>query len=93
MSEDLHEIARLTAKATVQETFTALGVNISTTEGIIEAQQDFAWTRSARLTVRKLRMHAITVLVGLLVTGTAYAVWNSIQSAPAARVIQRGNHE
>ena len=59
--------ARVIAKAAVQETFTALGVDVTTPAGIIETQQDFAWTRSVRLTARKLRMHVITAALTIAV--------------------------
>jgi hypothetical protein len=56
----------------------ALGVDVATPAGIIETQQDFAWTRTVRLTVRKLRYHAMTVVLGLAVSGICWAVWTAV---------------
>lgn len=83
MDENLHEIARQTAKATVQETFLALGVDMHKPGEMIEVQQDFAWTRASRLTARKLRMHAITVGVAIATSGVVWAVWHAIITAKA----------
>jgi hypothetical protein len=85
MDSKLREVAELTAKATVAETFLALGVDMSSPASVIETQQDFAWTRTARLTVRKLRMHMITVAVGILTSAGLFAVWQAIISAKAAK--------
>lgn len=79
----LHTIARETARETVKETFLALGVDMSTPKAIQEMQQDFAWTRTARLTVRKLRMHALTAAVTLVVTGTGTAIWMAVKAGGA----------
>lgn len=81
----MHEIARMTAHETVQETFLALGVDMRKPGEMIEVQQDFAWTRTARLTVRKLRMNSIMVTIGLLVSGIAWAVWQAVIFARVGR--------
>jgi hypothetical protein len=82
--------ARVIAKAAVQETFTALGVDVTTPAGIIETQQDFAWTRGMRLTARKLRMHMVTVVLTVMASGVCYAVWQAIvakaESEPPAPI-------
>lgn len=44
---DMQRVAEMAAKAAVQETFLALGVDITTPEGVIRAQEDFGFLRTA----------------------------------------------
>jgi hypothetical protein len=59
-------------------------VDVTTPAGIIETQQDFAWTRSVRLTARKLRMHVITAVLTVAASGACYAIWQAITAKAEA---------
>lgn len=72
---EMEAMARTVARETVKETFLALGVDTSSGKEVTEVQQDFAFMRTARLTTRKLRMHAITVALTLIVTAAGSALW------------------
>lgn len=62
--------AKAVAKATVAETFLALGVDISTPDGIISTQKDFAFVRTARYTLRRAAM-AVAAAVALALLAIA----------------------
>jgi hypothetical protein len=81
---EMQTVARLAAREAVEQTFLALGVDISTPKEIQSTQHDFAFLRSFRLTVRTLRTHALTVAVGLAVTGIGSAIWLAAKAGSAA---------
>ena len=79
---EVKRIAREAAKCAVQETFTALGVDMSKSSAMIEVQQDFAWLRKRRLLEGKIglkaRLTIITTVVGLVVVGALAAFWSAL---------------
>jgi hypothetical protein len=72
---DIHALARATAKETVEATFLALGVDVSTPKGVIRTQQNFAFLDHFRENYGKLKMYAMTTAIGLVATGVATIVW------------------
>ena len=72
---EVSRIAREAARCAVQETFTALGVDMSKPPAMIEVQQDFAWLRNRRILESKIRFKAFIVLTTLIVGGVAAAGW------------------
>lgn len=86
MTAQLEQIARMAAKEAVAETFLALGVDIRTPAGVIAQQEDNSFVRTSRLTLRKLRYHAMAVGVGLLVTAIGSACWLAVKAAKAAGI-------
>lgn len=74
---DFDEHARRVAKAAVQETFLALGVDMSSPGEVKNVQQDFAFVRSSRHTLRTVRSSAITTLVGIILTAIAGLIWKN----------------
>lgn len=59
----IEKLASATAKATVKETFIALGVDMNDPIGV---QRDFAWLRTARSYTSLVRRTAIVGVLGLL---------------------------
>jgi hypothetical protein len=73
--------ARAIAKAAVQETFLALGVDASTPAGILEAQAGFSMLRTA-VRVRGRVIMAVAALAG---SGIGYALWEAVLRAKAGQ--------
>lgn len=73
----LREIIRETVRLTVRETFERLGVDVADP---IEFQRDLQSLREWRLVVQAARKHAILALLGVLVTGSAAALWIGVKS-------------
>lgn len=80
--QEVKIIAREAAKCAVEETFTALGADISRSGSKIEMQQDFAWLRKRRLLEGKIgikaRLTIVTTVVGLIVVGALAAFWSAL---------------
>lgn len=75
---EVSRIAREVARCTVEETFAALGVDISNPEARINTQQDFAWLRARRFLERKVRTKAFITMT-VIVTGAVVAtIWATI---------------
>jgi len=72
------EVARETAHATVQEVFQTMGVNVTDTDHVIQAQVDFAYLRRARKSAESMQAHAKKLVIGLTVAGIASAVWAAL---------------
>lgn len=78
-SSEIQHIATETAKAAVRETLLTLGVNTNNPEAILKMQQDFAYLRDWREASGTIKARSIAVLVSILVTGGAGALWVAIR--------------
>lgn len=79
---DTKRIASAAAKEALQEFFLMIGVNVSSSEAIIELQRDFHHIRSARKTVGCVRNKAWDVITGSVVTGIVGAVGYYVMHGP-----------
>jgi hypothetical protein len=80
MNEDaLEAMAVKAAKHAVQETFLALGVDISTPAGVIRSQSNFAFLDRMREDWGKVKLYGMTTLVGIGVTALATVVWAHVK--------------
>lgn len=77
MDEDA---VRRVVRVTIQETFTALGMNMTTPEAIINAQHDFAFVRRARVAVSFVRKTAITAVFMTTASGIGAWIWNAVHA-------------
>lgn len=75
---EVSRIAREVARCTVEETFTALGVDISNPEARINTQQDFAWLRNRRFLERKVRTKAFIALTVVIMGAIVATLWAGI---------------
>lgn len=78
-SSEIQHIASETAKAAVREMLLAMGVNTNDPEAILKMQQDFAYLRDWREAVGTIKARSWTVLVGMVVSGIAAAVWAAVR--------------
>ena len=78
-SSEIEHIAMATAKAAVQETLLAMGVDVSKPEAIQAMQLDFAHVRESRLAIAAIKTRAMLVAVGIVTTGIIAAVWVAIR--------------
>jgi hypothetical protein len=77
VQEAVKETVREAVRETIQETLRALGVDA---DKPFELQQDFAFLRGLREFTAAGRRHLYFVMIGVLVTGLAAAVWSSVIS-------------
>lgn len=63
---------------TVRETLTTLGIQAGDP---IETQRDFQFLRDTRKATASARAKAFLVVMGILITGGSYALWEGIKSA------------
>lgn len=80
-SSEIQQIASETARAAVREMLLTLGVNANDPEAIRKMQQDFAYLRDWREASGTIKARGLAVLVGVLVSGFAAAVWASLRGA------------
>ena len=73
------QIARETGHAVVQETFQALGVNVTDSDHIIQAQVDFAYLRRARRSAENMQAHAKKLVIGAGIAGMASMLWAALR--------------
>lgn len=80
-SSEIQHIASETAKAAVREMLLTLGVNANDPEAIRKMQQDFAYLRDWREASGTIKARSFSVIVGILVSGGAAAVWAAMRSS------------
>lgn len=68
---------RAVIRATVEETLTSLGIDITNP---LETQHDLAYLREFRTTTRALVRRALLVAVGGLVTGAGAVFWLGLRT-------------
>jgi hypothetical protein len=77
-------IAKMAAKEAVQETFTALGVNISTADGVLRAQKNFAHLDATRAGVETIKKAALGSLAAGVLTAFGTGLWYAFDLVRAA---------
>lgn len=77
-SSEIQHVASETAKAAVRETLLTLGVNANDPEAIRKMQQDFAYLRDWREASGTIKARSFMVLVSIVVSGVAAAVWTAV---------------
>lgn len=78
----LKNIASMAAREAVQQTFTTLGVDISTPGAVIEAQELFMSMRGLKRDWQIFRNRLLTGAAGLLLTLAVAAVMHYTRSPP-----------
>lgn len=73
-------IAEETARATVRETFAALGVDVSTAEGLRDFQRTWDWAQRYRRLSEKVGSTMVLTVVTVLTGGALTALWVGLQS-------------
>ena len=71
------EETKIVVHATVLETLTTLGIDMHQP---LEMQEDMAWLRQARLGSADVRKWAARTLVGTILTGLSYLIWQALVS-------------
>lgn len=74
----MEDIATKAAKTALSDLFEIFGVDITTKEGRKAIQDDFTWTRDARIGSRSLKTAGWVAAGGTLITGLLYAVWKGL---------------
>ncbi len=75
---EISRIAREVARCTVEETFGALGVDISDQPARIEVQKDFAFLRGRRILELRVRTRAFITMTIIITGAIVAAVWATI---------------
>ncbi len=76
-----HEVDRI-AKLAVREVLLGMGINIADPEALKKMQQDFAYLRDWREATATIKARSLLAIIGLVVSGTAAAVWTALHSHP-----------
>jgi hypothetical protein len=75
---EVEHVAQMTAKATVDEVFVRIGINLE--EDPRELQKDLAHLRYWRSTMEAIQRRGILAAVGTLVAGGLAVIWVGITS-------------
>lgn len=73
---DIEKLARATAKATVEEMFLVVGMDVSTPEGVTKAQEVFAHLRRSHAAAEAIRAYGIKALMATIIAAAAAALWS-----------------
>jgi len=90
-TEELNELAEKAAEKAVEKISNEVvrkllltcGQDVSTPEGVIEMQKDFAFVRANRIGVAAMKSMGVKVVLGAIVTGIVAAVWAALKGPPA----------
>lgn len=72
------ELASEIAEETVRKLFLGLGVDISSPEGILNAQQDFQHLRAWRNSVETVKQQGIISAIGVITVGVLAVLWSRV---------------
>lgn len=81
--ERIEEIAERTAERVAQKILLGVGIDISTPEGILRAQDNFRFLDSFNESTKEVKRKTILTLVGIFITGMAGYVWVSLGGTAA----------
>lgn len=81
MTEDMRRMAEEAAQATVREMLTAMGIDMSSPEKIIQAQVDFAYLRRSRRASEKVAAGVRTAVLAAFVSGLLTILWMGLKMA------------
>ena len=73
------EIASQAGQAAARDVLTALGIDTSSQESMIQVQVDNAYLRRARKSSEAMVQHGKKIFVGLVIAGTLGAIWAAIK--------------
>ncbi|MCR6657966.1 MAG: hypothetical protein NVV72_00980 [Asticcacaulis sp.] len=79
LEEMLERAARKGSEAGIRETFTSLGVDISTAEARIKIQQDFSHLRKTRTYSERVATFSLAALITSLLGGVITLLWAGYQ--------------
>lgn len=74
-SSEIQHIASETARAAVQETLLAMGVDVSDPRSIQEMQKDMAHVRVWRTSIETVQRQSLIAAVGIIISGLAGLIW------------------
>lgn len=83
-SGEMERLAKMAAHETVKETFLMLGMNVSTPDGVLSVQNQFATLRSLHYSMRHVRNVVIAGVLGAMVSGGVWAFWVGFKASAAA---------
>ena len=73
------QLAREAGRAAAKDILTALGIDTSSQESMIQVQVDNAYLRRARKSSEAMVQHGKKIFVGLIIAGTLGAIWAAIK--------------
>jgi hypothetical protein len=73
------QLAKEVSRITVEQTFDALGINISTTEGRQEFRELVSWIRGLQKASNRGGVAIFITIITILVTGLSYATWQGLK--------------
>tara|TARA_R110000803_G_scaffold168181_1_gene231352 strand:- start:603 stop:875 length:273 start_codon:yes stop_codon:yes gene_type:complete len=72
-------LAQEAGRAAAQELLTALGIDTSSQESMIQVQVDNAYLRRSRKSSEAMVQHGKKIFIGLVIAGTIGAIWAAIK--------------
>jgi hypothetical protein len=76
--DEIQQLAREAGREGAQQALMALGIDMQDARQVKDARGAIAWAGQARKGTSALQKSALRTLVGLLITGIAYAVWRAL---------------
>tara|TARA_R110000803_G_scaffold94017_3_gene161485 strand:+ start:49 stop:321 length:273 start_codon:yes stop_codon:yes gene_type:complete len=73
------QLAHEAGRAAAKDILTALGIDTSSQESMIQVQVDNAYLRRARKSSEAMVQHGKKIFVGLIIAGTLGAIWAAIK--------------
>ena len=73
------QLAQEAGRAAAKDILTALGIDTSSQESMIQVQVDNAYLRRARKSSEAMVQHGKKIFVGLIIAGTLGAIWAAIK--------------
>ncbi len=77
--ENIREVAEAAAKATVNEVFLRLGVDVDQVDALADMRKDFAHHRSWRESADTIKKHGLIAAVGVVTIGVLALLWSAIR--------------
>lgn len=80
--QQVKEISRHAGHAAAHEILTAIGIDASSPEAMIQAQVDFAHLRRSRRSAESIRQHSLKAVVGTTTVGFLTVLWMTLGKGP-----------
>ena len=77
--EDVREVAKAAAEATVNEVFLRLGVDVNQAGALADMRKDFNHLRSWRESTDTIKKHGLIAAIGLVTIGVLALLWTAIK--------------
>ncbi len=84
-TDEMRRIADEAAQATVREMLTAMGVDMSSPEKIIQAPVDFAYLRRSRRASERVAAGVRTAILAAAVSGALTILWMGFKMAVTSK--------